>query len=67
MKAVEILAKLPYRLFPSRAAYYARNYRALRRIGLDPIRATWDEAGNCTVCGEAGRCPGWHTPEKGRS
>ena len=26
--------------------------------------AQYDVAGNCTVCGEAGRCPGWHTGEE---
>ena len=24
------------------------------------ISATYDAAGNCTICGEAGRCPGYH-------
>lgn len=40
--------------------------RAMLRAGLKPVAAIYDEAGNCTVCGEAGRCPGWHDKD-GRS
>jgi len=64
MKAMDLLAKLPGRTFPSMEAYYQRNYRVLRQAGIKPIRARLDTAGNCTICGEAGRCPGWHTPEE---
>ena len=38
--------------------------RAILRQGYIPIPARWDEAGNCTVCGESGRCPGWHRGEQ---
>lgn len=34
--------------------------RELRRAGERAVRARYDAAGNCTVCGEAGRCPGYH-------
>jgi transcription elongation factor Elf1 len=40
--------------------YYAKVKREINRAGLKPIKAQWDEAGNCVYCGEAGRCPGWH-------
>jgi hypothetical protein len=49
------------RTFPSRAAFERHVYRVLKQSGQVPIRAKYDDAGNCTVCGEAGRCPGWHT------
>ena len=51
-------------LFPSRAAHLAAVKRALLRAGLPPKRATYDAAGNCTTCGEAGRCPGYHPEER---
>ena len=35
---------------------YIIKHMALR----DYVRATYDKAGNCTRCGECGRCPGWH-------
>lgn len=36
----------------------AANLAAMERGQLWP--AVYDEGGNCRVCGEAGRCPGWH-------
>lgn len=42
---------------------FSANYRRrLVRAGHKPIRAVEDAAGNCRICGEAGRCPGWHYP-----
>ncbi len=38
-------------------AYYRRGLIA---YGKTPMKAKYDEAGNCTTCGEGGRCPGWH-------
>ena len=26
-----------------------------------PVKAIYDEAGNCTFCGESGRCAGYHS------
>lgn len=40
--------------------YHELTYRSLLAVGVEPVRAEYDAAGNCTVCGEAGRCPGWH-------
>jgi hypothetical protein len=42
-----------------------KNYSAYFRsclvaAGRVPIMASYDAAGNCTLCGEAGRCSGWH-------
>ena len=34
--------------------------RAFLCRGYSPILAHYDEAGNCTICGESGRCAGWH-------
>ena len=27
-------------------------------------KAIFNDAGNCIFCGEAGRCPGWHTVDE---
>jgi hypothetical protein len=32
--------------------------------GHYPVQAIYDISGNCVICGEAGRCPGWHTKEE---
>ena len=48
------------RPFASRAAYKRATAAEFRRAGVVPVKAQYDTAGNCTVCGEAGRCPGWH-------
>jgi hypothetical protein len=64
MTARDILDRLPHKLFPSASAFYRRNYAALKRVGMVPVMARYDDAGNCRICGEAGRCPGWHTPEE---
>ena len=32
--------------------------------GITPIKAIYDEGMNCLICGESGRCPGWHTPDE---
>lgn len=57
----QILARLPARSFPTRAAY--RNHARILVVavtGRQPFAAIEDTAGNCLVCGESGRCPGWH-------
>ncbi len=46
--------------FNSWRAYGDAFRRELRRMGYKTARASYDEAGNCTICGEAGRCPGHH-------
>jgi len=43
-----------------------RERRAIIASGRRAIRATYDDAGNCTTCGEAGRCPGYHAAEPER-
>jgi len=40
-----------------------RERRAIIARGQKPIPATFDAAGNCTTCGEAGRCPGYHAAD----
>jgi hypothetical protein len=61
MKAVEIIERLPVKPTRSRGEYTRRVHRAIREAGHKPVRAEYDAAGNCIYCGEAGRCPGWHT------
>lgn len=43
-----------------RAAYVRAFKRELQRLGYAVDMSQYDEAGNCTRCGEAGRCPGCH-------
>jgi hypothetical protein len=62
MKTADILAN-GLGSFLTRAEYLRTVRRALILAGEKPIKAFYDEAGNCEICGEAGRCPGWHTPE----
>lgn len=48
----------PYR---RRSDFVRAVYRWLVSKGYVPVAGLRDEAGNCRICGEAGRCPGWHT------
>jgi len=41
-------------------AYTAWYRAALIAYHLKPIPAVEDEHGDCVICGEAGRCAGWH-------
>jgi len=62
---IQIIHDLPGAPFASRALYERAVMRhVVRRVGEMPLRATYDAAGNCLTCGEAGRCPGWHLPEE---
>ena len=38
-------------------------YRALLRAGYYPVKPRYDDNGDCLICGECGRCPGWHKGE----
>ncbi|MCU0601603.1 MAG: hypothetical protein MUC33_02920 [Desulfobacterales bacterium] len=60
MKALDIIARIPHRSCKSRDEFQRRVHRAIREAGHKPVRAQYNQAGNCTICGEAGRCPGWH-------
>lgn len=57
-------------LVPARVGGYTRGQwthavrTILRKNGIPYGNATYDEAKNCNVCGEAGRCPGVHTLEE---
>lgn len=44
-----------------RDSFEAQYRRALLKRGERMFRARFDINGNCLYCGEAGRCPGWHT------
>jgi hypothetical protein len=44
----------------SRADFELQSKQRIIKAGLLPIRADYDSTGNCTTCGESGRCPGWH-------
>jgi len=64
MKAVDIIERLPAKPCGSRDEFHRRVHRAIREAGHKPVRAEYDQAGNCITCGEAGRCPGWHTADE---
>ncbi len=44
------------------AEFTTNTKRDIIAKGLTPRPAVTDIHGNCVYCGEAGRCPGWHTP-----
>lgn len=46
--------------YPSRSAYTSAIKRTYDRLQIPCIAAQNDVHGDCTTCGEAGRCPGWH-------
>lgn len=50
--------------FKSWKAYGDAFRRELRKHGHKTVRATYGDAGNCTICGECGRCPGHHVERK---
>lgn len=57
----EVIARMTYRTYASRAGHKAAVFRACVRLtGCEPLTAKTDSAGNCVVCGEAGRCCGLH-------
>lgn len=61
MTAIQILEQGTRPSFSSRKAFTAHVRRQIIKAGFTPVKATEDDAGNCTICGESGRCPGWHT------
>lgn len=44
----------------TRHAFQLYYWTQLREAGKKTHIARYDAAGNCTSCGESGRCPGWH-------
>jgi len=63
MKTADILTHATLRGFLTEEAYHNAVFNVLFQAGETPIPARYDKAGNCEICGEAGRCPGWHTPD----
>ncbi len=64
MTTRDILAE-PSRVmrFNSQREYQLAVRALIIHRGEKPIKASYNKAGNCTICGEAGRCPGWHTQD----
>jgi len=46
--------------YPSKAMYVLAIKQTYERLQLPHHKADYDPQGDCTTCGEAGRCPGWH-------
>jgi len=46
--------------FASREAFVQFVRTAIETAGYRAVSPKEDKAGNCVVCGEAGRCPGYH-------
>ncbi len=61
MSIFDLLQAHPIKGFASCEAYSMAVRELLLRFGQTPIRSNFDSAGNCEICGECGRCPGWHT------
>lgn len=59
--AIEIIDRNPRYGFPSREAFEDYVKAEIEKAGHTPIRPWYSETGDCQICGEAGRCPGWHT------
>ncbi len=59
-RAINHADGLPYP-YRSKRAFTVAIRAKLRRNGVPYGNATYDDAGDCRVCGEAGRCPGVHT------
>lgn len=64
MTVFDILKKRPLTGYPSTKNFHRAVRRLLGRLGHTPVQASYDRAGNCKICGECGRCPGWHLQEE---
>lgn len=64
IKVMDIMEKNPPEK-PLTAVEYKRHVkRTLDKLNIPAVKATYMEDGNCAFCGEAGRCPGWHSAEE---
>ncbi len=59
----EIQGTIPFKPNRTPKQYQREVYRAIVRSGYLARLADYDNEGNCVICGEAGRCPGWHINE----
>lgn len=64
MTGIEAADQVPYKPGRTRVEFMRAVRGVLRRKGISCVPAVVDKDGNCTVCGEAGRCPGVHTHEE---
>jgi len=67
MTAADILARFPPPRCSGWGAYRLAVRASFRRSGALALPADYDAAGYCLLCGEAGRCPGWHTVDEADS
>jgi len=63
-EAIRRTFRQDFHTFPSHAAYTRFVRRALVSAGQPPYKATYDPGNNCHICGECGRCPGYHTADE---
>lgn len=64
MKTYDLLEKadwLSWKPFKSERAFSDRVRKVIVKNGFTPIKGKKDRGGNCLICGESGRCLGWHT------
>lgn len=59
---IDITDSIPFKPNRTRGQYTRAVKNALRKRGIPYVEASFDEDGNCRICGESGRCPGVHTP-----
>jgi hypothetical protein len=50
--------------YKSRAQYEKAQRNAILKSGSVAYKAIYNKSGDCLICGEAGRCPGWHTSKE---
>jgi hypothetical protein len=50
--------------YPTREEHQEKVKQEILAAGKVPIQAIYDAGKNCLLCGEAGRCPGWHTKDE---
>lgn len=60
MTGAEAADLVPYKPNRTRAEFIKEVQAVFVRALVPNYAAEYDEAGNCTTCGEAGRCPGRH-------
>ncbi len=67
MTSQEAADKVPYKPGRTRQQFAEAVRKLLVKSGERAIKANYDSAGNCFTCGEAGRCPGYHTESEERA
>lgn len=60
----DIASSIPYKENRTFDEYSVEFKKQLLAGGYIATNAQYDEAGNCLLCGESGRCFGWHIADE---